>query len=270
MRRAPRGSIRSCWSSASRCSASATACRRSCSTLGGRVEGAEVGEFGRSRLTVAAPGRLLAGTPAEQACWMSHRDTVYAAPAGFTALASSTRVAGRRARGRGARPLRHPVPPRGRAHAVRPADPDDVPRGRLRLRAHLERGLDHRRAGRVDPRAGRRRSRHLRSLRRRRLVGRGAARAPRGRRTADVRVRRSRADAPERGRAGGRRLPRLLQGPAGRGRRRVALPRAPEGADRARGQAQGDRRRVHPRLRGGGGEDRRGARSSSRARCTRT
>src|SRR5438270_2061331 len=58
-------------------------------TLGGRVEGAEVGEFGRSQLTVAEPGRLLAGTPASQACWMSHRDTVYAAPAGFTALASS-------------------------------------------------------------------------------------------------------------------------------------------------------------------------------------
>ncbi|MFZ0974964.1 MAG: gamma-glutamyl-gamma-aminobutyrate hydrolase family protein, partial [Solirubrobacteraceae bacterium] len=32
--------------------------------LGGRVEGAEVGEFGRSELTVAEPGRLLAGTPA--------------------------------------------------------------------------------------------------------------------------------------------------------------------------------------------------------------
>jgi GMP synthase (glutamine-hydrolysing) len=59
-------------------------------TLGGRVEGAEVGEFGRSQLSVASPGRLLAGTPASQACWMSHRDTVFAPPAGFTALASST------------------------------------------------------------------------------------------------------------------------------------------------------------------------------------
>ncbi|UGS37681.1 GMP synthase [glutamine-hydrolyzing] [Capillimicrobium parvum] len=58
--------------------------------LGGRVEGAEVGEFGRSDLTVLEPGRLLAGTPAEQTCWMSHRDTVFSAPPGFTALASST------------------------------------------------------------------------------------------------------------------------------------------------------------------------------------
>ncbi|MGI8622732.1 MAG: glutamine-hydrolyzing GMP synthase, partial [Solirubrobacteraceae bacterium] len=58
--------------------------------LGGEVEGAEVGEFGRSRLTVADTGRLLAGTPEDQACWMSHRDTVFRAPPGFTALARST------------------------------------------------------------------------------------------------------------------------------------------------------------------------------------
>jgi len=58
--------------------------------LGGRVEGAEVGEFGRSKLAVSEPGRLLAGTPAEQTCWMSHRDTVFSPPPGFSALASST------------------------------------------------------------------------------------------------------------------------------------------------------------------------------------
>ncbi|MEA2267436.1 MAG: hypothetical protein QOC64_46, partial [Solirubrobacteraceae bacterium] len=59
-------------------------------SLGGRVEGAEVGEFGRSRLAVREPGRLFAGLPAEQTCWMSHRDSVFEAPPGFTALASST------------------------------------------------------------------------------------------------------------------------------------------------------------------------------------
>jgi GMP synthase (glutamine-hydrolysing) len=58
--------------------------------LGGRVEQAEVGEFGRSELTVIEPGRLLAGMPKEQTCWMSHRDTVFEPPPGFTALASST------------------------------------------------------------------------------------------------------------------------------------------------------------------------------------
>jgi GMP synthase (glutamine-hydrolysing) len=58
--------------------------------LGGRVEGADVGEFGRSDLSVREPGRLLAELPAEQTCWMSHRDTVFEPPPGFTALASST------------------------------------------------------------------------------------------------------------------------------------------------------------------------------------
>src|SRR5258706_2796023 len=59
-------------------------------SLGGRVEAAEVGEFGRSQLTVREHGRLLHGLPAEQTCWMSHRDTVFEAPPDFTALASST------------------------------------------------------------------------------------------------------------------------------------------------------------------------------------
>ena len=59
-------------------------------SLGGLVERAEVGEFGRSDLHVHHPGRLFAGLPAEQSCWMSHRDTVRHAPAGFSELASST------------------------------------------------------------------------------------------------------------------------------------------------------------------------------------
>jgi GMP synthase (glutamine-hydrolysing) len=58
--------------------------------LGGKVQGAEVGEFGRSQLSVHTSGRLLAGTPEQQTCWMSHRDTVFAPPPGFTALAAST------------------------------------------------------------------------------------------------------------------------------------------------------------------------------------
>jgi GMP synthase (glutamine-hydrolysing) len=58
--------------------------------LGGRVEQAEVGEFGRSDLHVSDPGVLLREMPREQTCWMSHRDTVYEPPPGFTALASSS------------------------------------------------------------------------------------------------------------------------------------------------------------------------------------
>ena len=59
-------------------------------TLGGRVEQAEVGEFGRSDLIVSDAGVLLKGMPKEQTCWMSHRDTVYEPPQGFKALASSS------------------------------------------------------------------------------------------------------------------------------------------------------------------------------------
>jgi GMP synthase (glutamine-hydrolysing) len=58
--------------------------------LGGRVEEAEVGEFGRSDLHVSHEGVLLRGMPNEQTCWMSHRDTVFEPPPGFTALASSS------------------------------------------------------------------------------------------------------------------------------------------------------------------------------------
>ena len=59
--------------------------------LGGRVEQAPAGEFGRSQLTLRdGGGTLLEGLPAEQQCWMSHRDTVFEPPPGFSALASST------------------------------------------------------------------------------------------------------------------------------------------------------------------------------------
>jgi GMP synthase (glutamine-hydrolysing) len=58
--------------------------------LGGRVEQAPAGEFGRTALTLRdGGGTLLAGLPAEQQCWMSHRDTVFEPPPGFEALASS-------------------------------------------------------------------------------------------------------------------------------------------------------------------------------------
>jgi GMP synthase (glutamine-hydrolysing) len=58
--------------------------------LGGRVESAEAGEFGRTDLHLRdGGGRLLGGLPEEQSCWMSHRDVVFEPPEGFTALASS-------------------------------------------------------------------------------------------------------------------------------------------------------------------------------------
>jgi GMP synthase (glutamine-hydrolysing) len=59
-------------------------------SLGGKVEAAEAGEFGRAELTLrGGGGRLLGGLPEEQSCWMSHRDTVFEPPPGFDALAST-------------------------------------------------------------------------------------------------------------------------------------------------------------------------------------
>ena len=44
--------------------------------MGGKVEAAEVGEFGRTDLKIVHQGRLLAGLDRSQTCWMSHRDKV--------------------------------------------------------------------------------------------------------------------------------------------------------------------------------------------------
>jgi GMP synthase (glutamine-hydrolysing) len=58
--------------------------------LGGVVEGAEQGEFGRTELSLTSDGgRLMAGLPEVQQSWMSHRDSVFEPPEGFRALASS-------------------------------------------------------------------------------------------------------------------------------------------------------------------------------------
>jgi GMP synthase (glutamine-hydrolysing) len=57
--------------------------------LGGNVAHTGGNEFGRTQLTVSAPGCLLRGLPTSSQVWMSHGDEVTASPAGFTVLASS-------------------------------------------------------------------------------------------------------------------------------------------------------------------------------------
>ena len=86
--------------------------------------------------------------------------------------------------GHDARHLRHPVSPGGRAHALRPGGPHALPHGDLRLRADMVAGVDRRGTDPAHPRPGGRRAGHVRALGRRRLFGRGAARAPRDRRSA--------------------------------------------------------------------------------------
>ncbi len=55
--------------------------------LGGEVARTGLAEFGRTPLTVTAPGRLFRGLPLEQQVWMSHGDAVAAAPPGFEVTA---------------------------------------------------------------------------------------------------------------------------------------------------------------------------------------
>ena len=57
--------------------------------LGGEVSDTGGSEFGRTDLTVSAPGVLLRGLPATQRVWMSHGNEVTRPPDGFTVIAST-------------------------------------------------------------------------------------------------------------------------------------------------------------------------------------
>ena len=57
--------------------------------LGGEVAATGAREFGRTPVTVTEPGTLLSEIPAEHTVWMSHGDSVTAAPEGFEVLAST-------------------------------------------------------------------------------------------------------------------------------------------------------------------------------------
>jgi len=59
------------------------------SALGGDVARTGLSEFGRTKARVEVPGTLLQGLPEELAVWMSHGDSVEAAPPGFAALAGT-------------------------------------------------------------------------------------------------------------------------------------------------------------------------------------
>ncbi|MDQ6934861.1 MAG: glutamine-hydrolyzing GMP synthase [Actinomycetota bacterium] len=63
--------------------------------LGGTVARTGASEFGRTPLRVVDPGTLLGNLPEQHRVWMSHADSVTAAPDGFTVLAetASARVA---------------------------------------------------------------------------------------------------------------------------------------------------------------------------------
>ena len=57
--------------------------------LGGEVAPTGAREYGRTQVAVTEPGTLLAEIPTDHRVWMSHGDSVTAAPEGFTVLAST-------------------------------------------------------------------------------------------------------------------------------------------------------------------------------------
>ena len=55
--------------------------------LGGDVDKAALGEYGKTETVIDDPDGVLAGSPSEQTTWMSHGVAVKAAPEGFEVLA---------------------------------------------------------------------------------------------------------------------------------------------------------------------------------------
>ena len=61
-----------------------------CQNLGGKVEEAQSGEYGRAKLSVVNPDSVLfKGVDAQSDAWMSHRDRVIAVPEGFAATGTT-------------------------------------------------------------------------------------------------------------------------------------------------------------------------------------
>src|SRR5205085_70260 len=70
--------------------------------LGGEVAHTGAGEFGKTHVSLER-GSVLLGDGGDASCWMSHRDSVVRAPAGFrvTARTATTEVAAMEDRGSG-------------------------------------------------------------------------------------------------------------------------------------------------------------------------
>ena len=137
--------------------------------LGGRVEQAPAGEFGRSRLTLRDGGGTCSPACRRAAVLDEPPRHGLRAAAGLHRARLQHRVPGRGLRGHRARPLWDPVPPRGRPHALRHRDPHPLPSRRRRLSGAVVARVVDRRAGRGDPRPGWRGACDLRPLRRGRL-----------------------------------------------------------------------------------------------------
>ena len=128
--------------------------------LGGEVVPSAKREYGPASVQITSEDGLFRGIDREQPVWMSHGDTILRPPEGFVPTAAERLERVRRVGRCGARPVRHPVPPRGGPYPARQGDPAQL-RGRHRRgRADLDAGLlrrddrgRHRAAGRDPGRA---------------------------------------------------------------------------------------------------------------------
>ena len=144
-----------------------------------------------------------------------------AAPPGFTVTAGTAVSPVAAMEDRRPRAVRRAVPPRGDAHRARHGDAAPVPGGRRAAAGTGPCAASSTSRWRRIRGAGRRRAGHLRPVRRGGLGGRRGPGTPGHRHQAHLRIRRSRAAAPGRGRAGGAGFRRRDRGgPARRGRRR--------------------------------------------------
>ena len=232
--------------------------------LGGDVLPAAKREYGPATVQITEDDGLFDGLRPRPAGLDEPRRLDHAHPRGVPRDGADGLDAVRGARRPGPAPVRDPVPPGGGPHA-----PGQGPAPQLRHRhrghrARVDVGQLHRDDGRRDPGAGRparrrdrlRRPGDLRAVGRRGLRRRRGARPPRGRRPAHLHLRRPRADAQEGVRAPAGHLRGQPGHAAGHGGRPRAVPGTP-GRDHGPGaEAPDHRRRVHPRLRGGGGEAR--------------
>jgi GMP synthase (glutamine-hydrolysing) A subunit len=184
-----------------------------CRMMGARVDRADHREFGRAQLHIVAGNELLRGVPEQTAVWMSHGDQVRELDKADLETIGSTPTCGHAV-------VRTKADAAHRFFGVQfHPEVTHTPHGidmlrnfvlrDVRVPGHVEDGRLRGGRERACARAGGRLSCDLRALGRRgQLGGRGAA-AQGDRRSAHVRVRRQRAAAQERARAGRGDVPRF-------------------------------------------------------------
>ena len=134
--------------------------------LGGKVDKAALGEYGKTSATIDDAAGILADSPAEQTTWMSHGVAVEQAPALRSAGPHRRRARGRHG-GRIPQALWCAVAPGSQALPAWPEAYRKLPAPLRRAAQRLGCLLDYRGSSQEDPRAGRRRRGDLRPVRRR-------------------------------------------------------------------------------------------------------